>query len=291
MDFESNIKMERKQLKEQKKWLAELDKQDFYGEEDANPTNISTMTLPDLTGKNREKDIQVTNFNITYGGQMLLQDADLKLAYGRRYGLIGRNGVGKTTLLKHMATFDIEGFPKHHRVLHVKQEVQASEQSVLEVVVASDIERANLIQREQSLLSRQKAISEGVDDEETAESAGGSNGASETEALMRELDEVYERMTQIGAATAEARAGEILSGLRFTEDMQKQSTDSLSGGWRMRVALAGALFIQPDLLMLDEPTNHLDLEAVLWLEQYLQSYPHTILLVSHDRAFLNEVCR
>mgnify|MGYP003706598959 CR=1 FL=1 len=72
--------------------------------------------------------------------------------------------------------------------------------------------------------------------------------------------------------------------------MQKSSTDSLSGGWRMRVALAGALFIQPDILMLDEPTNHLDLEAVLWLEQYLLSYPHTILLVSHDRAFLNEVC-
>eukprot|EP00605_Chrysophyceae_sp_TOSAG23-4_P000378 GSChrysophyteH1.ASY1.ANO1.433.1 assembled CDS len=213
------------------------------------------MMLPDLSSKNREKDIQVSNFTITYGGHELLDGADLRLAYGRRYGLVGRNGIGKTTLLKHMATFDIEGFPKHHRVLHVKQEVSSSSKSVLEVVLESD-----------ALLSRQKEAGE---------------DSSANSDKMQEI---------IGAASAESRAAEILHGLRFTEKMQMSSTDSLSGGWRMRVALAGALFIQPDLLMLDEPTNHLDLEAVLWLEQYLQTYPHTILLVSHDRAFLNEVC-
>ena len=281
VDFESNIRQERKAIKEQKKWLSELEKESeqFFGETDMNPTKISTMILPDLSGKNREKDIQVSNFTITYGGQVLLDGADLRLAYGRRYGLIGRNGIGKTTLLKHMALFDIEGFPTHHRVLHVKQEVTASSQSVLEVVLESDVERTNLLQREQVLLEQQRVLGE-------TESAT----AEDMEQLVQELSMVYERMEHIGVATAESRAAEILAGLRFTDEMQKATTSSLSGGWRMRVALAGALFIQPDLLMLDEPTNHLDLEAVLWLENYLKSYPHTILLVSHDRAFLNEVC-
>lgn len=281
IDFESNIRQERKDIKEQKKWLKEMEKESeqFFGETDLNPTKISTMTLPDLTGKNREKDIQVSNFTITYGGRVLLDGAELRLAYGRRYGLVGRNGIGKTTLLKHMATFDIEGFPKHHRVLHVKQEVTSSAQSVLEVVLDSDVERSELLRREKALIEQQRIVGESE-----------TSTTKDMEALVHELTLVYERMEIIGVATAEARASEILTGLRFSDEMQRSSTDSLSGGWRMRVALAGALFIQPDLLMLDEPTNHLDLEAVLWLESYLQTYPHTILLVSHDRAFLNEVC-
>ncbi len=281
VDFESNIKMERKAIKEQKKFLQEMEKETakFFGDDDNDPTRISTMTLPDLSGKNREKDIQVSNFTITYGGHVLLDGADLRLAHGRRYGLVGRNGIGKTTLLKHMATFDIEGFPKHHRVLHVKQEVSSSAKSVLQVVVESDVERSDLLNKEQALLAKQKSVA----DSETS-------STEDMEELVQALNAVYDRMEQIGVASAESRAAEILYGLRFTEEMQASSTDSLSGGWRMRVALAGALFIQPDLLMLDEPTNHLDLEAVLWLENYLQSYPHTILLVSHDRAFLNEVC-
>lgn len=101
---------------------------------------------------------------------------------------------------------------------------------------------------------------------------------------------MYERLALIGSDSAEARAAAILSGLRFTDSMQQSSTSKLSGGWLMRVALAAALFIEPDVLMLDEPTNHLDLEAVIWLQNYLLQYPHTILLVSHDRTFLNEVC-
>lgn len=105
-----SAKYERKAIKEQKKWLEELESK-FVGDEEDN-NQISTMTLPDLSGNNREKDIQVTNFNITYGGSILLEGADLRLVFGRRYGLIGRNGIGKTTLLKHMATFDIEGFPR-----------------------------------------------------------------------------------------------------------------------------------------------------------------------------------
>ena len=103
-----SARYERKAVKDQRKWLAELESR-FQGDEDEDGTQISTMTLPDLSGNNREKDIHVSNFTITYGGQILLDEADLRLVYGRRYGLIGRNGIGKTTLLKHMANFDIEG--------------------------------------------------------------------------------------------------------------------------------------------------------------------------------------
>lgn len=122
----TSARTERKAAREQTKWLEELEAQ-FVGEEDNN--NVSTMMLPDYSGNSNEKDIHVHNFNITYGGSLLLESADLRLVYGRRYGLIGRNGVGKTTLLKHMACFDIEGFPRHHRVLHVKQEVRQPDMS------------------------------------------------------------------------------------------------------------------------------------------------------------------
>eukprot|EP01040_Poterioochromonas_malhamensis_P002185 gene2185-2326_t len=264
-------KYERKAAKEQRKWLEELESQ-FVGEEDNN--KVSTMMLPDYSAGTKEKDIHVHNFNITYGGKLLLESADLNIVYGRRYGLIGKNGIGKTTLLKHMATFNIEGFPRHHRVLHVKQEVKSSTDTVLQVVLESDIERITLLDKEKELNEKLKDI----------------NNTKEIQIAMKELEDLHERLELIGADSAEARAASILSGLQFTEEMQKQSTDSLSGGWRMRVAIAAALFIEPDLLMLDEPTNHLDLEAVLWLEKYLKSYPNTILLVSHDRAFLNEVC-
>lgn len=123
-DSASSARSERKAAKEQKKWLSELDSK-FVTEEGAvveeDNVQISNMTLPEYGGGRNEKDIQVNNISITFGGKLLLDGADLRIVYGRRYGLIGKNGIGKTTLLRHMATFDIEGFPRHHRILHVKQ--------------------------------------------------------------------------------------------------------------------------------------------------------------------------
>ena len=152
-----SAKDERKAAKEQKKWLEELDNKLETEEEEDDNNQISSMTLPDLSGASRERDIHVSNFTITFGGKILLEGAHLRLVYGRRYGLVGVNGVGKTTLLKHMAAFDIEGFPRHHRVLHVKQEVKSSDMSVLQVVLEADVERTTLIKREKVLLEKQQA--------------------------------------------------------------------------------------------------------------------------------------
>ena len=267
-------KYERQAAKEQKKWLDELDAQ-FNADAkiiEESDNQVSRMMIPDFSSNNREKDILVNKVNIFFGGSSLLEDAEIRIVYGHRYGLVGRNGVGKTTLLRHMAAFDIPGFPRHHRILHVKQEVHSDSKTVLEAVLSSDVERMELIKREKEILAIQEE-----------------KGDDAPEHLSAELTEIYERMDNIGAHTAEARATQILNGLQFTEKMRNSSTASLSGGWRMRVSLAAALFIEPDVLMLDEPTNHLDLEAVLWLQNYLITYPHTVLVVSHDRAFLDEV--
>lgn len=160
-------------------------------------------------------------------------------------------------------------------MLHVKQEVKSSPLSVLEVVLDSDVERKALMAREAELIEQQSSMD---------------GDAASSDKLMQELADLQERMALLSVNSAESRAASILAGLQFSEEMQRAPTESLSGGWRMRVALAAALFIEPDVLMLDEPTNHLDLEAVLWLENYLKGYEKTVLLVSHDRAFLNDVC-
>nr|XP_034190541.1 ATP-binding cassette sub-family F member 3 isoform X2 [Osmia lignaria] len=219
---------------------------------------------------NKTQDIRIENFDVAYGDRILLQGADLTLAFGRRYGLIGRNGLGKTTLLRMISSKQLR-IPSHIRVLHVEQEVAGDETSALESVLECDQERSMLLSKEAEL---QAAIEKDVKARDT---------------LGEELARVYEAMQLAEVDKAPARASTILTGLGFTVERQSWPTKAFSGGWRMRLALARALFSRPDLLLLDEPTNMLDIKAILWLEKYLQSWPTTLLVVSHDRNFLDTV--
>ncbi|MEQ8506990.1 MAG: ABC-F family ATP-binding cassette domain-containing protein [Rhodospirillales bacterium] len=198
------------------------------------------------------------------GGRVLFDKATLHLPQGRKMGLVGRNGTGKTTLFR-MILGDAhpdEGAVRIRpgvRIGTVAQEAPSSDDSLLDTVLAADTERSALLA-----------------EAETAKDPG-------------RIADIHNRLADIEAQTAPARAARILSGLGFDEAAQARSCREFSGGWRMRVALAATLFSRPDFLLLDEPTNHLDLEAAMWLETYLATWPGTLLVISHDRTMLNKV--
>ena len=208
--------------------------------------------------------LNLTRITVRLGGRTIIDDATAKLPPRGRIGLIGRNGAGKSTLVRVIAgmleadTGEVT-MPRGSRLGYIAQEAPGGDATPFETVLAADTERAALM------------------------------AESETCHDAHRLAEIHERLITIEAHSAPSRAARILVGLGFDEDAQHRPLESFSGGWRMRVALAALLFSQPDLLLLDEPSNHLDLEAVLWLEDFLRSYPATILLVSHERDFLNNV--
>ncbi|XP_065186407.1 ATP-binding cassette sub-family F member 3-like [Sycon ciliatum] len=227
----------------------------------------------DMKQNGKVTDIHLDNVDLTFGEKVLLENASVVMSFGRRYGLVGRNGMGKSTLLRAIASRSLR-IPPHISVLHVEQEVVGDNTSALDSVLECDVERKELLQREQELTGATR------DPQPVATPAVDTSG---------ELMKIYARLAELEADQAPAKASRILAGLGFSPSMQQQPTKQFSGGWRMRLALARALFAQPDLLLLDEPTNMLDLRTVLWLEQYLQSWPTTILVVSHDRSFLRSV--
>ena len=210
----------------------------------------------------RSMDIRIENFDVSFGDRVLLVGADLSLAGGRRYGLVGRNGLGKTTLLRMISLKQLQ-IPTHISILHVEQEVVGDDTIALDSVLECDEKLNDLWRLEKELIK------------DPSKSA--------------ELTEVYQQLQLMEADKAPARASIILNGLGFNKAMQAAATRTFSGGWRMRLALARALFSRPDLLLLDEPTNMLDIKAIIWLEKYLQAWPTTLLVVSHDRNFLDSV--
>ncbi|XVF69510.1 hypothetical protein PTKIN_Ptkin11bG0087500 [Pterospermum kingtungense] len=223
------------------------------------------------------KDITIDNFSVSARGKELLKNASVKISHGKRYGLVGPNGMGKSTLLKLLAWRKIP-VPKNIDVLLVEQEVVGDDRSALQAVVSANEELIRL--REEVAVLQNMSSPHGGEDENDL------NGDDSGERLA----ELYEKLQILGSDAAEAQASKILAGLGFTKEMQGRPTRSFSGGWRMRISLARALFVQPTLLLLDEPTNHLDLRAVLWLEEYLGRWKKTLVVVSHDRDFLNTVC-
>ncbi len=206
--------------------------------------------------------LQINNLTFRIGGRLLLEDASASLPAGHKVGLVGRNGTGKSTLLKLIMNELISesgsaSVPRSARIGTVAQEAPGGPESLLETVMAGDKERATLL------------------------------AEAETATDPHRISDIQMRLADINAHTAESRAATILAGLGFKEEQQRGPCSALSGGWRMRVALAAALFGAPDVLLLDEPTNYLDLEGSIWLQSYIRDYPHTILMVSHDRDLLN----
>jgi ATP-binding cassette subfamily F protein 2 len=239
----------------------------------------------------RSRDINVTNFTLQHMGAVLLDETEIVLNHGNRYGLIARNGAGKSTLLAAIGARAVP-VPRGIDIFFLREEVEPSDtMTALDAVMAVDEERLRLEKQADDLnhLLAELADRVAAGDTEVDESTG-KTPEEQQEEVMDAVTMVYERLDAMDAATAEVRARSILKGLGFTHEMQGKLTKDFSGGWRMRVSLARALFIQPVCLLLDEPTNHLDMEAVIWLEDYLSRWNRILLLVSHSQDFLNNVC-
>ena len=206
--------------------------------------------------------IKIEKISFSIGGRKLLDTGNITIPSGHKVGVVGRNGTGKTTLFG-LIKEDLElesgqiNIPKNAKIGDVQQEVSENNLSVIDTILAADEERETLLKR------------------------------AKTEKDPDQIAEMQIRLEDIGAWSAEARASTILKGLGFNEEDNHLPCQSFSGGWRMRISLAAVLFNQPDLLLLDEPTNYLDLEGTIWLENYLSTYPHTVLVISHDRNLLN----
>jgi ATP-binding cassette subfamily F protein 2 len=258
---------------------ASIDKEELGGEAEhrrlmnqaMERVTVTTSTYQNKVHPN-SRDVKISNLTVVLKGKDLLSETDLNLSWGQRYGLLGPNGCGKSILLTLVGKRQVP-LPANMDSFHLVSEVDPSEMTALEAVMAVDTERA-------SLERTATEIEESITGEDTPE---------QTELSMR-LAEIYERLEEMGAATAEARASQILFGLGFDTKMQAKKCKAFSGGWRMRVALARALFLGPSLLLLDEPTNHLDMEAVVWLEKHLATFSKILVMVSHSQDFMNEVC-
>ncbi|KAJ4296661.1 ATP-binding cassette, regulator of translational elongation [Kalmusia sp. IMI 367209] len=235
----------------------------------------------------KSKDIKIDSFDISISGKRILSDTALTLAYGRRYGLVGQNGIGKSTLLRALSRREV-AIPTHISILHVEQEITGDDTPALQAVLDADVWRKHLL-KEQDKITKELAELEAERSTLADTSADAAILDKQREGLDVTLSDIHAKLAEMESDKAESRAASILAGLGFSTERQQFATKTFSGGWRMRLALARALFCEPDLLLLDEPSNMLDVPSITFLSNYLQDYPSTVLVVSHDRAFLNEV--
>jgi len=212
------------------------------------------------------KNVHIENINICIPKKQLFIDTTINISFGRNYGFIGYNGQGKTTLLTHISKRLLPIHPDLY-MLYVEQEVEPSNMSVLECVLEANVKKIK-IENKIKILELNARDSD-----------------------VDELRELYDELTLIGSDKDESKVRKILYGIGFTTNYdQNKAVKEYSGGWRMRIAIAKALYMEPTLLLLDEPTNHLDLNAVLWLTKYLSTWKNSLLVISHNQYFLNDIC-
>ncbi|KAK5121882.1 ABC transporter ATP-binding protein arb1 [Meristemomyces frigidus] len=223
------------------------------------------VTTGVLASLEASRDVKITSASLVFHGKVLFNDTTLEVNYGRRYGLLGENGCGKSTLLKAIAKREFP-FPDHIDIYLLNEGAEPSNDGALMWVV----------KQAEAELKRLEDLAEKILEDEGPDTP--------------KLEELYERIDGMDPSTFHTRASLILTGLGFNKTTMDKMTKDMSGGWRMRVALAKALFVRPSLLLLDDPTAHLDLEACVWLEEYLKKWDRTLILVSHSMDFLNGVC-
>lgn len=223
------------------------------------------VTTGVLASTQASKDVKIISTSLTFHGRELIKDSTLELTMGRRYGLLGENGCGKSTLLKAIAAREYP-IPEHIDIYLLNEGAPPSDYGALEWV----------LNEAENEMKRLDELAERYLEEEGPEST-----------ILLDL---YEHMDKMDPSTFATRASLILTGLGFNKTTIHKKTKDMSGGWRMRVALAKALFVKPSLLLLDDPTAHLDLEACVWLEEYMKKWERTLVLVSHSEDFLNGVC-
>ncbi|KAL4076473.1 P-loop containing nucleoside triphosphate hydrolase protein [Scleroderma yunnanense] len=227
----------------------------------ATERSAAGVLVSDVKGR----DIKIDQYTLSFHGRLLIEGAEISLNYGQRYGLLGENGSGKSTFLQSIAYRDIE-IPPHIDIYLVRGEAEPSNVNAVDFIIASAKEKVAKLEKRIEELSM-------ADEPDDAA-----------------LEQAYEELEEMDPSTFETKAGSILHGLGFSQVMMQKPTKDMSGGWRMRVALARALFVKPHVLLLDEPTNHLDLGAVVWLEAYLSTYNHILVITSHSQDFLDSVC-
>ena len=250
-----------------KKKQISSDDEDTNQENNCKTENFSIAVANKVINENQE-NIIVNNFSIAAHGKELFKDTDLSIIKNKKYALIGPNGQGKSTLLIHIAKRKLP-LPKNLDIFMVEQEIEISDKTVLQLVLEANYYLIKLKNKQNTLSNIDRDM---TNDE------------------IKVYNKISEELASFNFETFEPKAKRILNGLGFDNEMQKKTAKEFSGGWRMRISIAKALFMEPEILLLDEPTNHLDLNTVIWLQNYLTSWKKTLVIVSHNQNFINEIC-